>query len=414
MNFRKFLVAGALSCSLAFSSLAVTNQPVFAVEFSDTFGFSTETSINKLVSLGVMRHPGANFNPEGALTRAEFAHMVNQVMTLSTGKKVALKDLSSKNAAYTNTLKLINNGYLTVGKGYVKPSKGVTYAEMSKALSQGLGLKKTWTNRPVDFLFYLVRKEVLDIDTDLDAVVTREAAAVAFDKFITEKGLFTTDNGIVVAVTDKGFTLNNGSEFKTYTFASNVSPFVGGQAVTKAEVQIGSPATVVLNKKGTVAYYGGELLDAEENVIALDKSKWTIGVATATTPALVKDLNTEAFVAPLPNRANGEFSIKEIDTYTKAKGVTFSGQVFFTNTEEITAIYAWISKVEGKDITVTGNSVTVSITSAIKETFNVLEEAKVTLDGKDVKLADLKGALTATVEADKFGNVTAIAAVTKK
>jgi hypothetical protein len=404
MNFRKFLVAGALSCSLAFSGLAVTNQPVYAVEFSDTMGFSTETSINKLVSLGVMRFPGENFNPDAPLTRGEFAFMVNQVMSLSTGKKVAFKDLNSKNALYTATLKMVNSGYLTTSKGYVKPSKGVTYAEMGKVLSQGLGLKKTWTNRPVDHLFYLVRKDVLDIDTDLDAVVTREEAAVAFDKYITQKGLYSTHNGVVVKASEKGFTINTGSELKNFTFASNVSVHVSGQSVTTGDVQIGSPATVILNKKGTVAYYGGELLDAEDTTIKLSNAKWTIGTA-------IKEVNLDAFVASLPNKPNAEFSIKEIDTYLK-NGTSFAGQVFFTANDEVTALYPYISKVDNKAITVSGKTVKVAITSTINETFNLSDEVKVTIDGKEATLADLTAGVKATIDADSFGNVTAITVTT--
>jgi hypothetical protein len=413
MNFRKFLVAGALSCSLAISGLAVTNQPAYAVEFSDTMGFSTETSINKLVSLGVMRNPGANFNPDAPLSRGELAFMVNQVMNLSVGKKVAFKDLPSKNALYVPTLKLVNNGYLTTAKGSVKPSKGVTYAEMSKVLSHGLGLKKTWTNRPIDFLFYLVRKDVLDIDTDLDAVVTREEAAVAFDKYITQKGLFTTVNGIVVEATAKTVTVNTGSEYKKVSYATNASVFVSGQGATTEDIVVGSPANVVLNKKGTVAFVAGELLDAEEGALSLSNAKWSIKLSETST--LVKDLNLDAYVAALPNRPTGEFSIKELDTYIKAPhSIQFGAQVFFTNADEVTAIYPWISKATNKDITVSGKTVSVKLTATLIEPFNVLDDAKITLDGKDAKLADLTGALTATVEADKFGNATSITATTKK
>jgi hypothetical protein len=403
MNFRKFLVAGALSCSLAFTGVAATS-PAFAVEFSDTMGFSTETSINKLVSLGVMRFPGENFNPDAALTRGELAYMVNQVMSLSVGKKTTFKDLPAKNALYTPTLKLVNNGFLTTSQGNVKPSKGVTYAELSKVLSQGLGLKKTWTNRPVDFLFYLVKKEVLDIDTDLDAVVTREEAAVAFDKFITLQGTFNTISGVVVKVSDKGFSVNTGTEVRNLAYAPNVSVFVSGQAVTTGDVQIGSPATVVLNKKGTVAYYGGELLDAEDSTIKLSGGKWTIGTA-------VKELNNDAFVASLPNKPTVAFTIKNIDDYLKA-GAQLSGQVFFTADNEVTALYPYIAKVEGKEITVTGKKVKVTLSSSISETLELADDVKVTIDGKEAKTTDLAAGVKATVEANSAGLVTAITVTT--
>ncbi|RDU36018.1 hypothetical protein DRW41_15630 [Neobacillus piezotolerans] len=405
MNFKKLLVVGALSCSLILPSFAAVNN-AYAVEFADTSGSQSETSINKLVSLGVIKNPGDVFDAEGELTRVEFAYIVNQVMSLGTGKKVAFKDLSSKNSNYTNTLKLVNNGYLSLSKGNVQPQKGVTYAEMSKALAQGLGLKKAWTNRPIDFLFYLVRKDVLDIDVDLDEVVTREAAAVAFDKFITLKGNFTTDEGVVVAVTDKGFTLNSASGTTDYTFASNISAFVSGQAVTTEDIQIGSPATVILNKKGQAAYYGGELLDAEEGALKLTNAKWNIGTFT-------KEVNLDAFVASLPNNQEAEFSIKLIDEYLK-NGAEFGAQAFFTKDDEVTAIYPYVSKVTNKDIAINGKQLTVTLSAAYKQTFAINDEVKVTLDGKEAKLEDLKGALTATLTAEKFGSVLTIDATTKK
>ncbi|WP_059172570.1 S-layer homology domain-containing protein [Bacillus sp. FJAT-27445] len=405
MNFKKLLVVGALSCSLILPSFAVTNN-AYAVEFADTSGSQSEVSINKLVSLGVMKNPGDVFDPEGDFTRLDFAYMVNQVMSLSAGKSVAFKDLSSKNSNYTNTLKLVNNGFLSVDKGNVKPSKGVTYAEMSKALAQGLGLKKGWTNRPIDFLFYLVRKDVLDIDVDLDAVVTREAAAVAFDKFITLKGNFTTEEGVVVAVTDKGFTVNSASGTTDYTFASNISVFVSEQAATTEDIQVGSPVTVVLNKKGQAAYYGGELLDAEEGALKLTAAKWELGT-------FKKEINLDAFVASLPNNPEGEFSIKLIDEYIK-NGAEFGAQAFFTKDDEVTAIYPFVSKATNKDIAINGKQLTVTLAAAYKETFVINDDVKVTLDGKEAKLVDLKGALTATITAEKFGSVLTIDATTKK
>lgn len=439
MNFRKLLVAGALSCSLALSSgLTVTNH-AFAVQFSDTQGMEAESSINKLVSLGVMRNPGAEFSPDVKLSRTEFAYMANQVVSLNAGKKLTFKDVTAKNAYYTSVLKMVNNGYLTTSKGNVNLSKGVTYSELAKFLAQNLGLKSSYTNRPVDFLFYLVRKDVLDIDTDLDAIVTREDAAVAFDKFITLKKVFTTEKGIVTEVTDKGFTINNGSENITFTNASNLSVFVSGQATESGDIQVGSPATVIANKKGQAAYYAGEFLDAEEGPIKFinNANKWQIGTPTeaselnlntylASLPTIkswdvnwkftikmLKDVNLDAFIAPLPNNQNAEFSIVAFKDY-QANGAEFAGQAFFTNNDEVTAMYPYIAKVTNKDIAVSGKQVTVTLKDGLQETFNVLDDATITFNNSPATLDKLTGAITATIEADKFGNITTITAVTKK
>ena len=414
MNFRKLLVAGALSCSLALSSgLVVTNQ-AYAVSFSDTQGNGSEASINKLVSLGVFRNPGENFNPDVKLSRTEFAYMANQVVSLSAGKKLTFNDVTAKNAYYTNFLKMVNNGYLSTSKGNLNVNKGVTYTELAKFLAQNLGLKSSWTNRPIDYLFYLVRKDVLDIDTNLDAIVTREDAAAAFDKFITLKNTFESASGIVAAVTDKGITLNTGNENMDLTKASNISVFVGGQATEAADIQVGSPAKVFLNKKGQVAYYGGEFLDAEDGPIILNSPNWTIGAA-----GLTKNVNLDAFIASLPTSPTNPLTITDVTNYQKAD-VEFAGQAFFTNTDDVTALYPYIAQTKKdkdgkrieKAITVSGTNVTVAFSDAVKATFNAAD-AVVKLNDKAATLADLTGAVTATFTADKFGNMTTITATKK-
>jgi hypothetical protein len=404
LNWRKILYSGVIVSTLTFSSLSAS-----AVSFDDVGGLESEASISKLVSLGVMVNSGSSFNPDSALKRIEFAEIANKILALPSSSSFKIKDVNTTNGKNKSVNKIVKSGILKVNKNNeFKPNNGVTYAEFSKALAQGLGFKAHWSDSAIDYLYYLERKGILDIDTDLDAVVTKEAAALAIDKYMAFNSPYSTDKGVVVEVKEKGFTLNNGSENVYYSYSANASVFVSGQSVTTADVQVGSPATVVLNSKGQAAFYSGELLDAEENTIKLSNAKWTIG-------ALTKEVNLDAFVKSLPNKPEEEFSIKLIDMYSKA-GAQFAGQVFFTNMDEVTAIYPYIAKVEGKGITVKDNSLTVSISSTINETFTINDEVKVTLNEKEATVADLVAAqtagetITATIEAEKFGSVTVITA----
>ena len=412
MKFSKLLVSSALSLSLAFGTVSV--YPAFAVEFADTSGIQSESSINKLVSLGVFPNPGEAFNPDDDFTRYDFAIVANQIMSLKAGaKQVKFSDVGSKDKNYVSVLKMVNEGYLKPNKNSFGKNQGVTYAEFARLLAHGLGLKKQWTNRPVDFLFYLDRKGVLDIDTDLDAVVTREAAAVAVDRFITLVGTFESDSGIVAELYDGGFVYNNGSENVKVKFAKNVSVFVSGQSSANDAIVVGSPVEVVFNKKGEVAYAAGQLLDAEEGALKLTAGKWNIGT-------FVKDVNMDVVMMSLPNSPADPFTLTLFNSYQTA-GAEFFGQAFFTENDEVTLVYPYIKKATAnKDVTVTATSITVAFSAALKQTFVVAEGAKVTLDGKDTTLAALvelagKGTnFSGNFEAGENGQATSVTLVTKK
>jgi hypothetical protein len=416
MNVRKTIVTCVLSFSLAFSSFSVIN--VHAVEFTDTIGINSEASINKLVSLGVFNDPGDFFDPEGELTREEFALISGRIIKFN-GKSnsIAFSDLSSQNVAHTAAVNMVNNGYLKLNGKSFEPDNGVTYSEFARVLAHGLGLKKAWTDRPIDFLYYLERKGVLSIDTDLDEVVTREEAAVAVDRYITLKGLYQSGSGIVVAANEEGFVVNNGVENVEYFFASNVSVFVSGQGATPLDVQVGSPVQLTLNSKGTVAYVAGEILDAETGTIRLDNTKWTIK------GNLVKELNIDAFVASLPNDSKRAFTLKMYDDYQRA-GALFEAQVFFTDKDEVTALYPYIAKAENKEIKLPKNQlikdITVVFTGTLSQKFKLSEDVTITVNDKEGSLAGLRALqvagekITATIEANEAGLITKITAKSEK
>lgn len=376
MKMRKLLVTGALSLSLAFSSFVF---PAYAVSFEDTVGIGSEMAIAKIVSLGLLPSPGNNFNPEQPISRADFANLTKQL----TGADVS------------------------------KGSKTVTYAELSKVLANGLGLKSSWTNRPIDYLYYLDRKGVLDIDTDLDAVVTREAAAVAFDKYLSLKNSFKTVSGVVVGVSSTGISVNTDDGRIAYPFAKNISPFINEQIVDPTTITLGTPVDLTLNKQGQIAFLSGKLLDAEEGSLKLEAGKLKIR------DTITKDLNFNVYLAPLPSKPNKSFTLAEFGQYQN-KGISFAGTAFFADNDEVTIIYPYIAKINGATISFTTTGIVAELGEGFNLAFELSDELKVKIDETDSDLEGLKAykraghVYKATIELNSNEVITSISVTSQK
>ncbi len=374
MKVGKVIFTSTMAFMLAFSSFLVL--PAFAVSFEDTVGIEGEASVYKLVSLGVMSNLGEEFNPSANLSGTELANMAK-----------------------------------AVGLTGVSAGKTVTYAQLAKVLANGLGLKPAWTNRAIDHLYYLDRKGVLDIDTDLDANVTREEAAVAFDRYITLKGTFATTTGVVVMSSEDKVTIITDSGTANYHYAKDVSAFVSGQKQDMDSIQQGSPVEVTFNKQGQIAFVTSEYLDAEEGSLVLEAGKMKIR------DTIVKDVNLNAYFAPLPNTPNREFTFATFSDYMK-KGITFGGQVFFTSEDEISLVYAYAAKISGATVVLSSAGVRVDV-EGLSLLFELSDEVVVNIDGAESSIDDFKTyrakgvEYTATVETNAFGAVVGIDVTTK-
>ncbi|CAG9608464.1 S-layer homology domain-containing protein [Pseudoneobacillus rhizosphaerae] len=365
LNWRKFIVTGALATTLTFSSISA-----LAVSFDDVS--SNEASITKLVSLGVVVNNGANFNPDKGLTRQEFAEISSRIMTLSAPKTVKISDVKN-NAAVT---KAVGAGILTVNsKGQFKPKNAITYSDLARGLAYGLGFKKSWSNRPIDHLYFLERKGVLSIDTDLDAVVTREDAAVAVDNFMTVSDSYTKASGIVDRVTGNVLIVKTDSGSASYKINSKASLFMDEQAASQGNLAKGTDVNFILNKKGEVAYLTGNGLEVFDGNLGYAGGNLTFNGAA-------KNFKLNAVVVALPNNAAVPFTYTEFSNYASKAGVSFGGTLYSnTATDEITMLEAYVSKVANRVFTVSNGKVTYDFADvALKaQTFTMSEEATYTL-----------------------------------
>jgi hypothetical protein len=412
LRLRKMVFAGTLSLALTLGS-----SSAFAASLDDTVGIPGEASMNKLVSLHVLTASGTQYNPDADLSRSDFVYALSKVLKLNAPKSVKIKDVSSKSKEYASVAKVVGNGLLKLdGKGNFNSKKAVTYAELSRALANGLGLKLSWTDRPIDYLFYLDRKGVLDIDTDLDAVVSRGAAAVAIDQFIGLKGMFKSDSGVVTELQANGLVLNNGTDNVTYTLAKDASLFLADQNAELTSFGAGTPVQLLFNDKGELSFMSGNSLSLEEGTIVYSDGKVKINDSS-------RNIDLNAVVQPLPNNPNATFTLKGFGNYSAA-GVTFAGGAYINNkNDEATMLDLRFAKVEGKPFSVSTSSLTFDFSgdALANQTFTLADTVKITLKGKTaaedktlslVELGALQSGntLSGTVEINGDGAVTSITA----
>jgi hypothetical protein len=403
----------ALSLFLSFGSTA------FASSLEDTVGLQSEGSINKLVALNVLTSSGAQFNPDASLTRGELVAALSKILKLKSSTKVTIKDITGKNPAYTSTVGAVGLGLIKLdAKGNFNAKAGVTYAELSKVLAYGLGFKLSWSDRAVDYLFYLERKGVLDIDTDLDATVTREDAAIALDKYVTLKKLFKSDAGVVAELKTGAIVINNGSECKTYKLAGNAALYLSGQNFDLTTFGVGTPVELLLNGKGEIAYLSGTSLSLEEGAIVYADGKVKIGDTT------LKNIDLNAILKPLPSNTGEGFTFAEFGGYSKA-GVTFGGGVYVNNkSDEATLLDLYISKIADKSFKIFNTRISVDFSgdSLSNQSFEFAADVKISLktepDKKltidDLKALEVDNKLKGALELNSDAQVTSIIVTLEK
>jgi hypothetical protein len=379
MKFSKAFKTFALSL-LAVLLVLGNVSFVQAVTFDDTQGMIGEVSVSKLVSLGIMKNTGDSFDPEGELTRGELALMASKSLTLSSGKSaVKITDVTAKNTLYGPALKMVANGYLALDKKRnFNANNAVTYAEFSKLLAQRLGLKASWTNRPIDFLYFLDRKGVLDIDTDLDAAVTRVDAAVAYDAFLTKLGYYNTVSGLIQSVNESAnrIAVKTDSGLEVITLNTNASIFVDGQYQDIASLFVGYPVVVTVDGAKKGAFISAGQTSSETGVLKFADGELESGAGKLKIGETVtKNINLNAIVRSLPSSPDAAFSMALLKQYVDAKA-TISGTAEFSGEDEITVLTAQIDKVEGKVVDIQAASITVSF-GKFTATFTVNESTTV-------------------------------------
>ena len=109
-----------------------------AAKFPDAAGHWAERYINEAVSVGfVGGYPDGKFKPDKAVTRAEFATMINKALGNSGTANISFKDVSSKEWYYTDVSKALAASYAAgYSDGTFKPNSPITRQEAAVMLSR--------------------------------------------------------------------------------------------------------------------------------------------------------------------------------------------------------------------------------------------------------------------------------------
>jgi len=108
MNRTKRVLSLALAIGMALSLLVI---PANAASFTDTTGHWAEKMIEQAVAHGYVPAGGA-FEPNKAITRNEFARMVNGAFGLTAAANISFKDVAASDPYYKDVQKAVSAGYI--------------------------------------------------------------------------------------------------------------------------------------------------------------------------------------------------------------------------------------------------------------------------------------------------------------
>lgn len=109
-----------------------------AAKFSDASGHWAESYINEAVREGfVGGYPDGTFRPDKAVTRAEFATMINKALGNSGTANVSFNDVNSRDWYYSDVSKAVSAAYAAgYSDGSFKPDSPITRQEAAVMLSR--------------------------------------------------------------------------------------------------------------------------------------------------------------------------------------------------------------------------------------------------------------------------------------
>lgn len=135
------LLSKALACAVALTLLAptaFTPAHVYAADFSDISGHWAEKYIKSAISKGIVKgYSDGTFKPDKAVTRAEFASMVNKALGNTGTASISFHDVPSSEWYYSDISKAVAATYVA---GYddssFKPNNPITREEASVIISR--------------------------------------------------------------------------------------------------------------------------------------------------------------------------------------------------------------------------------------------------------------------------------------
>lgn len=112
-----------------------------AAAFRDTAGHWAEKTLDEWQDEGLIDGYGdGSFQPNGTVTRAEFAKLVNRTLGFTAESEISFSDVTERDWFHAEVAKAVAAGYARGSGGMFRPNQPVTRAEAAAMLARAAGL----------------------------------------------------------------------------------------------------------------------------------------------------------------------------------------------------------------------------------------------------------------------------------
>ena len=177
--------SGSTTSSSSSSSATISASQLEAmasrISFSDvSSNYWARGFITRLAALEIIRgFPDGSYRPTEAVTRAQFAAMINKAFERTMVREaVSFSDVSSSYWAYSAIRRAYSMGFLNASGGSFNPTARLTRLDILVSLARGLGYTSVTTSRSVD--------SILSVYSDAASIPSEYRVLIAA---LTERGL---------------------------------------------------------------------------------------------------------------------------------------------------------------------------------------------------------------------------------
>ena len=129
-----------LSAWLMAAVMLLSTVPAMAA-FRDTAGHWAEKTLTEWQDKGLIDGYGdGSFQPDGTMTRAEFAKLVNRTLGFTAESAISFSDVTERDWFYAEVARAVAAGYAQGSGGMFRPNQAVTRAEAAAMLARALDL----------------------------------------------------------------------------------------------------------------------------------------------------------------------------------------------------------------------------------------------------------------------------------
>ena len=129
-----------LSAWMMAAVMLLSMVPAMAA-FRDTSGHWAEKTLTEWQDKGLIDGYGdGSFQPDGTMTRAEFAKLVNRTLGFTAESAISFSDVTERDWFYAEVARAVAAGYAQGSGGAFRPNQAVTRAEAAVMLARALDL----------------------------------------------------------------------------------------------------------------------------------------------------------------------------------------------------------------------------------------------------------------------------------